>query len=159
MMKLRFFRTGTILLLAGLLTACASLNELVDAPDVSLRDVRVADIGMDEQTFVLSFDVTNPNPFPLPISQVSYGVILNGYRFASGRTPGSFTVPARSDGEFAISVELNLLRTAPELLFIVKDAAERDIPYTLEGELGVDLPYARPVQFENSGMIRLFASN
>ena len=150
---------GTVIALATMLSACAGMEELVSAPDVSLRDVQVARLGVDEQTFVLSFDVSNPNPFPLPVSQISYGVELNGFQFARGETPGSFTVPAQSDSEFAISVELNLLRTAPELLFIVREAVEKDIPYTLEGQLGVDIPYAQPVRFENSGLIRLYASN
>jgi LEA14-like dessication related protein len=159
MNRKRLLASGAIFVLASMMGACASLEELVSAPGVSLRDVQVEKLGIEEQTFVLSFDVTNPNPFPLPVSQISYGVELNGHRFASGETPGAFTVPAGSDGEFAISVDVNLLRTAPELLFIVRDATKREIPYTLEGQLGVDLPYARPVRFENSGLIRLYASN
>lgn len=143
-----------IVVLAG----CASVPEtLVERPYVSLNRVEVQRLGLDSQTVLLGFDVTNPNPFPLPVRALSYGVRLDGYRFASGETRGDFTVPAQSDSAFAISVELDLLTTAPRLLHVVKDGAHRDIPYDLEGEFDVDVPFAPPVPFATSGTIRLFA--
>ena len=138
-----------------LLTACASTGDLVSAPRVSLRNVEITDIDFTSQTFLLGFDVTNPNPFPLPISTVSYAVELDGYRFASGSTAAGFTVPSSGDAEFAISVELDLMKTAPQLLFIVRDSVRRDIPYTLSGKFGLDIPLIEPVRFETSGAIHM----
>ncbi len=54
-------------------------------------------------------------------------------------------------------MELNLLKSAPQLLYTVRDAARRDVPYALKGSLGVGIPYARPVRFESTGAIRLQA--
>jgi len=125
---------------------------------VSLRNVHVEDIGFDSQTFILSFDVRNPNPFPLPVKSINYGVKLDGHRFASGEAACSFTIAAGGDGKFSISVDVNLLQTAPELLFIVRDATRREIPYSLEGRLGIDIPYTKPVKFHSSGLIGLQAS-
>ncbi len=147
------------LLLAVLLSSCAGVENIVSAPNVSLRNVHVKSIGLGGQTFILAFDVTNPNPFPLPIKTVDYNVKLDGHRFASGETVSDFTVPAGSDGEFGISVDLNLLQTAPELLFIVRDASRREIEYSLEGRLGIDIPFTKPIRFENSGLIRLQAAS
>jgi len=129
----------------------------MSAPGVSLRNVQMTGAELSRQTFLLSFDVTNPNPFPLPISTVSYGVQLDNHRFASGRTQGGFTVPASGDGQFAISVELNLLKTAPQLLYVVRDGVRRDIAYELKGQLGVDIPLVKPVNFESNGAIRFLA--
>ena len=145
-------------LCACLLAGCASTGALVEAPQVSLRNVDVKDVDLKSQRFVLDFDVINPNPFPLPIESVSYGVELDGYRFASGETQGSFTVPASSDGSFAISVDLNLMRTAPALLFIVREGVYREIPYELEGEFDLDIPFAAPVAFRTKGHIQMHAS-
>ena len=131
------------------------MDSLVSAPDVRLKQVQVESVDVSGQSFLLSFDVTNPNPFPLPISTISYAVALDGHPFASGNTDSAFTVPARGDGEFAISVDLNLLRTAPELLFIAREGFRRDIAYSLSGELGIDLPYAKPVGFGTDGHVRL----
>ena len=158
MNRLNRWNSGVLLLTTVLLSSCASLDNVVSAPTVSLRNVQVEDIGFDSQTFILSFDVRNPNPFPLPVKSINYGVKLDGHRFASGEAVSSFTIAAGGDGAFAISVDVNLLQTAPELLFIVRDATRRDIPYSLEGRLAIDIPYTKPLKFQSSGVIRLQAS-
>ena len=152
------FRIPGVTLTALLLASCAGMDPMIAAPGVSLRNVQVTDLDYKAQTFLLGFDVTNPNPFPLPISHVSYGIELDGMHFAGGSTPSAFTVAAQSDAEFSISVELDLLRTTPQLLYVVHDAVTRDIPYSLKGELGVDIPFAKPLAFETDGEIRLYAS-
>lgn len=156
MQRMKRFHAG-LAAAAFMLSGCASLESMVSAPEVSLSNVQVESLEIAEQKFLLSFDVRNPNPFPLPIRAISYAVELDGRRFASGEAASSFTVPASSDGEFAISVDLNLLKTAPDLLLIVRDGVRRDIPYALEGTLAIDLPYASPLVFENGGLIRLNA--
>ena len=134
------------------------MESMIATPGVSLRNVHVTDLDYKRQTFLLDFDITNPNPFPLPISHVSYGIELDGQHFAGGSAPSSFTVAAQGDAEFSISVELNLLRTAPQLLHIVHDAATRDVPYALKGELGIDIPKSPRLTFRNEGEIRLYAA-
>ena len=145
----------SLLVMALALSACTSMETVIGVPDVSLRNVTVTDLDFSSQTFLLGFAVVNPNAFPLPVSGVSYGVELDGQRFASGETAGGFVVPAQGDGEFAISVELNLLRTAPQLLYVIRDGVHRDIPYTLKGRLVIDIPLVKPVEFKASGEIRL----
>lgn len=147
-------KAWTGLLAAMLLAGCASTAELIDTPSVRLTRLEVRSLGFSSQTFRLGFDVSNPNPFPLPVLSVSYGLELDGQRFASGETDGDFTIPANGDGEFAISVELDLLESSPALLSTVRDAARRDIPYALKGNLAINIPFARPVKFESAGQIR-----
>ena len=156
-------KTGKRLLLVSLmlglsvgLSACASISEnLVSSPRVELKNVSVLGLGFQSQTFMLSFDVANPNAFPLPIKSVSYGVKLYGQRFATGETASEFTVPANDGMQFSISVDLDLFTTAPDLLSIVRDGVRQDIPYELEGRLGVDIPLTPPLKFRNSGSIRV----
>lgn len=143
---------GAILVLGG----CASLPEnLVAKPEVKLRDVQVVGLGFKNQTFLLSFDIHNPNPYPLPVNHVSYGIKLDGQRFASGKTDSKISVPAGGDTQFAISVELDLLQTAPSLLSIVREGVRGEIPYELEGQLGIDLPLTPSVSYRSDGAIRL----
>lgn len=146
------------LLVAGtLLNGCAAVGIAVESPVVTLQKVDLADLDFSRQTFVLSFDVSNPNSFALPVNYVSYGVKLDDQQFAHGEAVAKFTIPARGDGEFAITVDLDLLRTAPQLLYTVRDATNRDLPYQLEGKLGIDLPLVEQVPFRKSGEIRLYA--
>ena len=157
MMETARFRNIALSAVALVATGCASTGVIIEKPGVSLRNVEVADIDLDGQTFVLEFDVEIPNPFPLPISSVSYGVELEGMRLASGQTQCAFTVPAGGDSHFEITVDVDLMRTAPQLMFIVRDGIYRDIPYALEGRFAIDVPFANPVAFRNEGSIRLNA--
>ena len=155
-MKTQTLKCFLLMLLLVGLSACASVAEsLVSAPRVKLNNVQVLGLGFDGQTFMLSFDVANPNAFPLPVKNVNYGIKLDGRRFASGETLSDFTVPAEGDTQFAISVDLNLLSTAPALLAIVRDGVRREVPYELEGSLGVDIPLTPPLKYRHSGQIRL----
>jgi len=155
-MKRRIVVRAQVALLIACLSACASLPEsLVSTPSVKLSNVQVVGLGFRTQTFLLSFDVANPNPFPLPVSNVGYGVRLDGQRFASGETASKFTIPAGGDASFAISVDLDLLQTAPQLLSIVRDGTRQEIRYELEGRFGVDIPLTPTVKYRNSGRIRL----
>ncbi len=141
---------------AIVLGGCATtLDNLVKSPSVELRNIQIVGLGFNSQTFLLSFDVSNPNPFALPVRSVSYGIKLDGQRFASGKTPGEFSVPANGETKFAISVDLNLLQTAPQLLSIVRQSVREDVTYELDGVLAVDIPLTPPVSYRNTGTIRL----
>ncbi len=155
-MRYGYMMRFQITVLALCMSACAALPEnMYRSPQVDLKDVRLVGFGFRNQTFLLSFDVANPNPFALPVRNVEYGVALDGQRFASGQTTGNFTVPAGGEANFSISVDLNLLQTAPQLLSIVRDGARRDIRYELDGSFGVDIPLMPAISYHNSGTLRL----
>lgn len=150
-------RSSGIVLLCWFLASCAATGSLVSVPDVRLTDVEVTSLDFSSQTFRLGFDVSNPNPFPLPVTRIRYGLALDGQQFAAGETAGNFVVSANGDGEFAISVELDLLKSAPQLLYTIHDGVRNAIPYALEGSLGIDIPFAKPLKFETNGEIRVRA--
>lgn len=142
--------------LALAMSACATLpDDYVVSPQVNLTKVRVVGIGFNNQKFLLSFEAENPNPFPIPVRNVGYGVTLDGQRFASGEAESNFTIPAEGDADFAISVDLNLLQTAPQLLSIMRNASRSDIPYQLDGKLSVDIPLAPTLKYQTRGSIRV----
>ena len=152
---MRFTRHLVLLAAALQLAGCAGVQSLVKAPEVRLSNVSVAALGFSQQTFLLSFDVRNPNPFELPVNYVSYGVKLNQQQFARGETSADIRIPANSSGSFAISVELDLLHTAPQLLYTVRDGFEDRLAYELNGKLGIDLPLVEQLEFRSSGELRV----
>lgn len=154
-MKPALRRLLIVILLVGSGGCATNLENVVSSPKVELTNVEVMGLGFKSQTFLLSFDVRNPNAFALPVRNVSYGVRLDGQRFASGTTPSSFSVPAQGNAQFAISVELDLLQTAPRLLSIVRQGDRSYIPYELAGELAVDIPLTPPIAYKTTGNIRI----
>ena len=146
------------LLVVSMLASCSTGGLSIEQPAVTLSGVEMNSLSFSGQTFVLSFDVTNPNPFPLPIRSVRYHVQLANQTFASGETMGDFSVPASGDSVFDISVELDILKSARQLTSVLRSGIREPVPYQLSGSLAVDIPYVKPVPFSASGVI-MIASN
>jgi len=142
-----------VLLVSCMLTACASTGALISAPTVDLTSVQLAKMSLSQQTFLLGFDVDNPNSFPLPVRAIEYTVRFDDERFAGGATKGNFTVPAKGQDDFTISVDLDFLNTASQLSALLRRGVPDTVNYELEGSLTVDIPFARPLPFFSSGVI------
>lgn len=147
-------RTVSITAMAAM-SACASMDAIIDPPAVRLTSIEMTDADLERQTFLLGFDVSNPNPFPLPVKSLRYRIRLGEQQFASGETQGNFTVPSDGNADFKISAELDLLRTTSKLSSLITAGMRRNIDYELSGSFAVDIPFARPLVFSNSGSIEL----
>ncbi len=144
-----------LLFAAVSLSACAGTGILVDSPGVELTGIELTSASFHGQTFLLSFDVSNPNPFPLPVKAVDYRVDFDDRKFAGGKTQGKFTVPARGDDSFAISVDLDILNSASHLRLLIGGDFKENISYKLRGNFAVDIPFVKPIPFSNSGIINM----
>ena len=151
----RHYKTTLTLVTMLALSACASTETLVNSPTVSLASVELERADFRQQTFLIGFDVTNPNPFPLPVRSMTYRVLFDDQKFAGGETAGSFTVPARGDDEFMISVDIDILNSASQLASLMQNGVPDQVHYALEGSLTVDIPFTRPIPFSSSGVIRV----
>ena len=60
------FRTFTCFTACLVLSACAGTEAIVTTPKVDLVSVELEKASLNRQTFLLGFDVSNPNAFPLP---------------------------------------------------------------------------------------------
>ena len=138
-----------------ILSACAGTETLVAKPQVELTGVSLDSASFDKQTFLLTFDVSNPNAFPLPISSVKYRILFDDQRFAGGETPAAFSIPAQGDERFAISVELDILGSASHVASLLRGGIPDHVRYQLDGSLSVDIPYTRPLPFTSSGAIQV----
>lgn len=146
------------LMVTVIIAGCAGTGVSIEKPDVTLRGVEMSHLSFSGQTFLLSFDVDNPNSFPLPIRSVRYHLQLENQTFASGETEGDFSVPASGSGEFDISVELDILASAGQLTGVLRSGMRKPVAYELTGSLAVDIPYVKPLPFSTSGVITI-ASN
>ena len=142
-----------VIVMAVFLCGCAEIETLVTAPSVNLVSVEIGEFDFQKQTFLLKFDVENSNAFPLPIKEIRYTVRLEDRQFARGEARCDFIIPAHGEGDFVISVELDLLNAGTELASIVRSGVRENIVYELDGSLTVDIPLIRPIGFSSTGTV------
>jgi LEA14-like dessication related protein len=148
---------AAILATICLLAACAGPVTLVDSPSIRLTRIDSGHMSFNRQTFVLGFEISNPNSFSLPVQVLNYNVKFADQDFASGKTEGAFTVPANGDSSFAISVDLDMMQQASSIASLLRAGSEGQIPYELNGSLTVDIPFTKPIPFSNKGTISLIS--
>ncbi len=141
------------LLAALFLSACASTETMIAAPAVQLKSVQLSKVGFNQQTFLLGFDVSNPNSFPLPVRAVKYRLLFDDKSFANGETQGNFTVPSHGDDQFFLSVNVNFLDSATQLTSLLRGGVPEHVEYELQGSLAIDIPFVKPVAFSSTGVI------
>ncbi|WP_197493246.1 LEA type 2 family protein [Woeseia oceani] len=147
-------RAGILALCMSLLfSACASQGPAIESPVVEISSIELLELNLRRQTFRLHFDVANPNPFPLPVKSVQYTVFLESRQFASGETGSRFTVPARGESTFDISVDLDLMSTAASFASLLRSGTSRPIPYQVNGSVAVGIPFTPPLRFTQDGTI------
>lgn len=149
----RTYRSLMALLLSAMFAGCASQGPSLESPEVLLQGVELQKLSFSGQSVLLHFDVNNPNRVPLPVKSVRYKVFLENQQFASGETAGRFTIPARGNGEFSITVELDLMKSAASLLPLLNAGSRRPLEYALHGSLAVAIPFTRPLGFTRQGTI------
>ena len=127
----------TIVLLIG---GCAGLNEIVQEPQVRFKNVVPTDFSLAGATFRFSFDVQNPNPLGLNLSQVTYALALNQHPLASGELNRGIALPARGSAPLEIPLSLDF----KDLLAAAADVGSSPrLPYQLAGKVYVG-PLAIP---------------
>ena len=155
MRHIESFRNCYLLFAIVSLSACAGTGTVIDSPKVDLTGVKLTSANLRRQTFLLSFAISNPNPFPLPVKAVGYQLVFDDEKFAGGETQGSFSVPAHGDDFFAISVELDILSSTTYLTSLFRGGFSENVSYELQGSLTVDIPFVKPIPFSSSGVINM----
>lgn len=142
-----------LLILTSFLVGCAHLSTQPLAPQVSLADFNLVDIGLFKQTYRLALRLKNPNPFPLPITALDYQIQINDKTFTKGNSQQAITLPATGEETMPIEVTTNLLGLLEQWRDI-KMLLNRQLRYDLSG--GVRLVNWVPqIPFERKGEINL----
>ncbi|HEX4975860.1 MAG TPA: LEA type 2 family protein [Pseudomonadales bacterium] len=144
-----------IFFMALLLSGCESvLREAVKAPEVNLTAFRMAEVGLINQTFVLTLNIKNPNKVPLPIKGFSYQIFVAGDEFANGNSQSEFSLPAGGEKNVDVSVTMNLLRSGTHLAHVIQGGSTT-IDYELRGLINVNLPLLGGIPINKKGQIDL----
>ncbi len=144
--------TGVLLML--LISGCAGLRSTAEfeAPQVSLSDIRLKEVGLLEQRFVLDLRIGNPNPVPLPIGGMEYRFSVNEEEYARGVSNQVLTVAPYSEERLSVELTSNTALLLGQLRRFSDRQA--DLRYELRGSIYVpkldsELPFTAKGRFDD----------
>ncbi len=137
------------------LVGCAP-NQLIQVPQIEVQEAYLASLtlpglfsGPPVANIVLNLNVTNPNPVPLRLANITGRLIIDGSDVGAVSLP-NIALPARGTAsqvaEIALPVNLN---TASSFL---KIARGQQVTYRLDGQFATDLG---PLGIQNFGPFTL----
>jgi LEA14-like dessication related protein len=135
-----------ILIMANLLTSCATLNRIIQKPTVNFRKMQITKADLVQSTAVFNFDVQNPNPIPIKANKITYDLKLNGQNFVTGILDQGLDLEAGKTSRLAIPITLPYLEFFKSIaqLWQTKSA-----DYALTGGFAVG-PFTIPFQAHGS---------
>ncbi len=135
-----------------LLSACAVLQQLVQAPAVAITDMRLGKVGLFEQVLEFELKLDNPNAFALPMAGMEYTLELAGIEIGRGTQREAISVPALGQARWPVSFEVNSLKLIQSLM--ERQGRFEQLDYRIQGRflLSEDsrLP---PIPFDRRGEI------
>ena len=95
-----------VILLMFVLTACQSLDKIVQEPGLSLNSVDIAGISISGVDLVVHVDVENPNGFSIPLPKIDWELFINSSSFIRGGVKSESSLGSRrkSTVDFPVSV-------------------------------------------------------
>jgi len=147
-------RSLLLAVLSGCLAACVLTGPKFMKPTVSVVSVELIRASLLQQSFLVKFNIQNPNDRELPVSGVHAELSVMGERIASGVSNRGFLVPALGSADFEMTITANM---GLALLKLARSQDERanSIDYDMTGAASLDLPFLRAVPFHESGSIAL----
>ena len=130
-------------LLAVILTlgACASLEQLIQKPEIHFDSLGTRNMSLVDGTFLFRFNVANPNPVGVHLDDITYDLDINGERFVSSRLPQGVNLTASGTSPMEIPVTINYLDFFGSISRLIQSDA---LDYRLSGSAGVGplrIPY------------------
>jgi len=140
-------------LLAALLTACATLGAPSVAPRITLVGLRPVDFQLLEQRYRAKLRIQNPNEVPLRIRGLDFKLSVNGKHFADGVSHRALDVPAYGEALLRVDVSSSLARLFEQLRRLGNAGAPR-WAYVISGRVAIE---GMPVKlrFERKGVVDL----
>jgi LEA14-like dessication related protein len=143
-------------ILLCLLVLCAvGCTPKFERPVLTVSSVELQSGNLFQQSFLVKFQVQNPNNRELPVQGLHAELDVGGQRIASGASNRSFVVPPMGQSEFDMTITANV---AAALLQLANQHADT-IAYELSGAASLDLPFLHEVPFHQAGSFSLGRSH
>lgn len=135
-----------------LITACSNssgIKGVAEPPTVSVHNVSLERLTWQGGDANFTLNVTNPNPYPLPLSGFDYGLSLNGVEVANGNQEQTMMLNARQTQQVNVPLKLSFVNIASVLPGLIRQGT---INYQLAGSVHLTL---LNIPFKRSGTTQL----
>jgi LEA14-like dessication related protein len=145
---------GTVLCALLLcLAACSTFRPKLEVPRLTLVRIAMTSSDIFNQQFLVRMSVENPNDRELPITGIDYKLFLEGDSFAEGVSNKPFTVPAKGDIEFDMTVRTNFVSGIARLMSRLNGRDQ--VQYVVEGKVLTDISMMKKIPFQEQGTVNL----
>ena len=90
------------------LTACSTTGVLPESPEISVTNVEIVEVGLDEQVFLFNLDAYNPNKFDVPLNGVEFVLKLSDVEVGKGLSQQDVTLASAGNTNVPVEVTTNL---------------------------------------------------
>lgn len=146
--KHRFGLRFAYLLITLLVCACAGTPLSPQKPEISVLSVKPMSLSSNEQRFLFTLNIENPNAFALPVEGVDLAATFAGEKVAVGRSTAEVSVPANGNAQLGIEITTQL-----------KDMFSNFLKSLGKGSLNLDYEIAGDVKVKNLAKSFPFASS
>jgi len=139
------------LLLCLLMLGTVGCAPKFERPVLTVSSIELQSGNLFQQSFLVKFQVRNPNDRELPVQGLHAELDVGGQRIANGVSNRAFIVPPRDQTEFDMTITANM---AVALLQLANRRADA-VDYELSGSANLDLPLLHEVPFHQAGSFSL----
>ena len=137
-----------IVLLAGLGSCIAP--QKVQAPNISLQNVKLLNAEGFTQRLQVELLVSNPNDFDIPLTGLKFSMQMNGLDFAEGLSNQRVDIPRLGRAVVAVEVTVSVLAVMKQLQAI---QMKKGVDYRVAGTVYLDHLLLPSVDFDRQGKV------
>ncbi|PYP39235.1 MAG: hypothetical protein DMD48_07300 [Gemmatimonadetes bacterium] len=145
----------TLALLAGVVTACATLRNALkfESPQIELQQINVTGMGLSGGTLDLVFDVYNPNQYRLRSTRLEVGLELASTDFGEALIDKPLDLSPQNHSRVIMPVRFTWAGVGAAARSLLQS---QELPYGITGAVILDTPLGeRRVQLKSKGNVPL----
>ena len=130
---------------------------VVRIPKLSIKGLKVENLSFTSADLELEVEIDNPNNFGISLSELDYGLEINGLSSLSGKLDQQLEIGKKSTGAFKIPISINIVELGMSAYRAISNGEGFDYALTGTAEVGSDLPIFKKssFNFDKSGVVNI----
>lgn len=132
----------------SLFVSCSSLKDVIEAPKVTLQDVKISELSGLFADLKVVLEVQNPNKIDFDVKNLRYALDINSKRITSGTMAEKVIVKAKDKTTVTLPIRVEYKDILSSALSILK---KESLPYKINGSAEIG-PFTIP--FNDTGDLK-----